>query len=317
MTRRTVAGGFALVAIVVAAASPATLSAASPSPSAAPSAAPSEPPLERPPIEVWLDRPLPPDPSPGTALDVGATLWDALGHEIPRMGATIFLRAVPPGGAEPTQAVAISDWRGHYRGTVQVPDGGLDHVELGVTGTICENDVCRPDDWVFDLAGTGPPPEASITTLAEARIDLGDATPRAGRPAEVTVVVEPIADWESLKLPAGIVVRAREARGPNLATATLPLVDPAAGRYEGSITIPTAGDLVLEAATDEDGGDATRFGTSMVRVAVQPGGDGAAEPPAPGAAADEGLPTIVVLLLAAVAVVGAGVILAGFRSGGR
>ena len=207
---------------------PMVAAAASPGPSSRVSAEPSGQP-ERPPIEVWLDRDPAAAPAPGSMLEVGATLWDTLGNEIPRMGATLFLRAVPPGGGTPTQAVAISDWRGHYRGRVAVPEGGLARVELGVTGTVCENDVCRQDDWVFPVGGIGPPPDAPVTSLAEARIDPGGLTLTAGEPAQVRVVVEPSTEWASFERPAQVVVRAREPRGPNLATATLPLVDAASG----------------------------------------------------------------------------------------
>lgn len=303
----------ALFAALLLTATPGAAVAASPSPS--------EQPPERPPIEVWLDRELPASPEPGSTLDVGVTVWDTLGNEIPRMGATIFLRAVPTGGGKPTQAVAISDWRGHYRGSVEVPPAGLDRVELGVSGTICENDVCRPDDWVFPIAGNGPPP-APVTSLAEARIGLADGGFRVAEPVDLSVVVEPNTDWASWPQPAQVVVRAREARGPNVATATLPLVDAAAGTYAGPITIPRAGEFVLEAATDVDGGDATRFGTSMTPVTVEagaaaPDGDGSAGSPAPGEPSDEGVPLFVVVLLAVAAVLGVGVIAAGFRSGGR
>ena len=91
--------------------------------------------------------------------------------------------------------------------------------------------------------------------------------------------------------------------------------------YLGTITIPRTGELVLEAATDAEGGDATRFGTSMTPVSVAAGsrGGGGVVSTAPGAGeqSDEGLPTIVVVLLVGAAVVGAGVMLAGFRSGSR
>jgi hypothetical protein len=300
---------------------PGVVAAASPSSSASASPGPSDLPPERPPIEVWLDRKLPAAPSPGTTIEVGVTLWDTLGKEIPRMGATLFLRAVPPGGGTPTQAVAISDWRGHYRGRVAVPEGGLDRVELGVSGTICENDVCRQDDWVFPIAGFGPPPDAPVTSVAEARIDAAGLSLAAGVPAQLRVVVAPSADWASFRLPAQVVVRAREPRGPNLATATLSLVDAATGTYEGPITIPRAGDLVLEAATDADGGDATRFGTSMrpvtVAAGVGGGGGAASGSPARDGSADDGVPIVVVVLLALAAILGAGVIVAGFRSGNR
>ena len=250
------------------------------------------------------------------------TIWDALGLEIPRLGATIFVQAVPPAGAgDPVRVVAIRDWPGHFRARIDVPPGGLDRLETGMPGTVCENDVCRPDDWIIPVVGAGPPPDAPITTLAEARIDVGDPALTADEPTDLSVVVRARADWESVPLPAQIVVRAREPRGPNVATATLPLADPTTGTYRGTITIPRTGELVLEAATDADGGDATRFGTSMtpVSVAAGSGGGGGVAPAAPGAGeqSDEGLPAIVVVLLVGAAVVGAGVMLAGFRSGSR
>ncbi|MFL5727344.1 MAG: hypothetical protein ACJ77F_13490 [Chloroflexota bacterium] len=268
---------------------------------------------------------MPPDVAPGSALDVGVTLWDPAGPGIPRMGATIFVQAVPPDGSgDATRAVAIRDWPGHYRARLGVPSGGLARVEIGVPGTMCENDVCRDSDWLFEIAGTGPPSDAPVTALSKARIELDSGTVSAGRPIDVAVTVEPNTDWDAFRLPADVVVRAHEARGPNVSTATLPLLDEAAGRYEGTITVPEGGELIFEAALDADGGDATRFGTSMTRVAVaaaplvggtaREGAPGAGEP---GKARDEGLPTILVLLLAVAAIAGVGVMLAGFRSAGR
>ena len=310
-----------LVAAVALAVAPAHLDAASPSSETSP--VPSEQPLERPPFEVWLDRPIPTDARPGDRLDVGATIWDRLAGEIPRMGATIFLRALPAEGAgnaagPPAQTFARTDWPGHFRGTVEVPPGGLGGIELGVSGTVCENDVCGPADWVFDMGGVGPPPDAPISDLAEARISLG-ADPVDGTPTELSAVLTPQADWESLPAPDAIVVRAREPRGPTLATASLALTDAAGLVYTGSITIPRAGDLVLEAATDEDGGDATRFGTSMVPVTVGQGSDPDAptEPAWPGEIPDDGPPPVVIALLALVAILGIGAILSGFRGSAR
>jgi hypothetical protein len=314
--------GLAALAALLATAIPGGAAATSPLASPAASAKASARPPERPPIEVWLDRELPAAPAAGSMLDVGATVWDTLGREIPRMGATIFLRAVPRGGETPTETVAISDWHGHYRGSVAVPATGLDRIELGVSGTICENDVCRPDDWVFPLGGFGPPPDAPVTSLAEARIAPGDSSIRSGKPSNLSVTIQPNTAWPTWPRPSQVVVRAREARGPNVATATLPLFDAAAGTYEGSITIPGAGDFVLEAATDEDGGDATRFGTSMTRVTVATA-DGAPAGSSESSSgnsldahSDDGIPTVVVILLALAAVLGIGVIVAGFRSGG-
>jgi len=310
--------GLLLLVSLVAAAWPATLAAASPSAGVSPP--PSEQPPERPPYEAWLDRPLPTDAAPGTGLDVGVTIWDALGLEIPRLGATIFVQAVPPaGGGDPVRVVAIRDWPGHFRARIDVPPGGLDRLETGMPGTVCENDVCRQADWIIPVVGAGPPPDAPITALAEARIDVGDPALAADEPTDLSVMVRARANWASVPLPAEIIVRAREPRGPNVATATLRLADPASGTYRGTITIPRTGDLVVEAATDADGGDATRFGTSMmpVSVAAASGPGGTEEAPGSGAGTDDGLPPIVIVLLVGAAVLGAGVMLAGLRSGGR
>jgi hypothetical protein len=265
----------------------------------------------RPEIQAWLDAPLPDEPQPGDDLTLGVMLWDSAESAIPTLGNTLFMRAIPTdGAAEPTETTAISDWRGHFRGTVRVPPGGLAGVELGLPGTICENDACRPDDWIFGIAGAGPPPEAPITLLAEARIEADDTGLVAGQRLPVGVTLVPNAAWAELPLPGAVVVRAREARGPNVAVATLPLANAGGLAYDGSITIPRGGELVLEAATDEDGGDATRFGTSMVRVVVA--GAPADDPPT-SASSDDAMPFGLVLLLAAVALVGAGVVVAGFR----
>src|SRR5262245_28344198 len=229
-TRMVAAVGLVALAALLATARSASVAAASPPASPVASAESSEPPPERPPFEVWLDRELPAAPQPGLTLDVGVTVWDKLGNEIPRMGRTIFLRAVPSGGGKPVETVAISDWPGHFRGSVEVPAAGLDRVELGISGTICKNDVCSPDDWVFPIAGVGPPPGAPITSLAGARFVLGGDPPRAGAPIDLSVIVEPNADWASWPQPPHVVVRAREPRGPNVATAELPLLAAADGR---------------------------------------------------------------------------------------
>jgi hypothetical protein len=305
----------AVAAVALTVAVPASVAGATSSPAA--SLEPSEPPPERPEIQAWLDRLPPTDAQPGSTIDIGVTLWDPAGPEIPRMGATIFVEAVPPtGSGDRVRAVAIRDWPGHYEALVKAPDGGLEDVRVGVPGTLCENEVCRPDDWLFNVMGAGPPPDAPVTSLAAARVDLGGSSITAGTPIDVSVLVQPNADWAAFLMPTEIVFRAHEARGPNVATASLPLADAAAGTYTGELAIPVAGELVVEAATDEDGGDATRFGTSMVRVTVAPASGGSPTSP-DEVVAEEGLPPVVVLLLAVVAVILAGVVLAGFRSGGR
>src|SRR5215210_2102509 len=305
--------GLALAAIL---ALPIGVLGASPSPSAQPE--PEDP--GRPAILAWLDRSIPTDAATGTSIAVGVLLWDDRAAMIPDMGGTIQVRvhASDP-NVGPVTVGGRSDWRGHFTATIVIPDGGVGSIDVFSPGTICENDVCRPDEWLFPIAGEGPPPEAPITSLAEARILLPAEPLVAGQPGEIAVRLEPRADWEAdaLVVPPSLVIRAREARGPNLATAALSLIDPAERVYQGPLTVPSAGDLVLEAATDEDSGDATRFPTSMTRISVE----AASAPEAAEAGAetdsDDGLPPWFVVGMAVVALVGAGILVVGFAQGSR
>lgn len=270
---------FALLAIVPATAGDAlgASPAASQSPPPGATAEPSEPPPEGPPsIEAWLDRPVPSDAAPGSTLDVGVVLWDPRAGSVESTGTVIFVRVHDAaGGAIPPDGAARQNWRGHYAGTIEVPARGLGLLQFGVRGTACDDSGCTPSDWIFPIAGAGSPPDAPVTSLATATIDPPAGPLVAGQPAKVTIRLHPNAglDLELFAMPESLVVRAREPRGPNLATATLSRVEgtgAADGAYAGSLTIPAAGDVVLEAATDADGGDATRFGTSLTRIIVAP-----------------------------------------------
>ena len=288
--------------------------AAAPSPSPSPS---EEVPGE-PRIEVWLDRPLPVNVAPGSAIDVGAMLWSG-GSEATRfVGTSIFVRAHPAtGDAEPTTGNARRDWLGHYIGRVEVPEGGLGVVEFGVTGTMCENDVCGPRDFIFPIAGTGPPPDAPMTSLAAAEIALPAEALVAGQPIHATVRLHLNTSWDPAFVPLlpALALRAREPRGPTVATVMLRLTDASSLTFGGALTIPDPGDYVLEAAMDADGGDATRFGTSMTPIHVEQRATGSASPV--GLGGDDALPAWLVVAMVAIVVLGGGFLIAGFRSGGR
>ena len=283
-----------------------------------PSPSPSEEVPGEPTIEAWLDRPLPVNVAPGSAFDVGAMLWSG-GSEATRfVGTAIFVRAHPAtGDAEPTTGNARQDWRGHYVGRVKVPEGGLGLVEFGITGTMCENDVCGPRDFIFPIAGTGPPPDAPMTSLAAAEIALPSEALVAGQPIHATVRLRLNTSWESSTVPllTALALRAREPRGPTVATVMLRLTDASSRTFGGALSIPDPGDYVLEAAMDADGGDATRFGTSMTPIHVEPRTAGSAAPASLGG--DDALPTWLVIAMVAIVVIGGGFLIAGFRSGSR
>lgn len=296
--------GLLLVALVAAApGAEAASPAVSPTPEIEPHA---------PVVKVWLDRALPATVQPGTTLEVGGLLWNADDNLVTFAGTAIFVRAVGADGVPAkVRNPAIQDWRGHYAGRVEVPTDGLSGVEFGQTGTMCENDVCASHDSIFPLGGIGPPPGAALTSIATAMIDPPIGPLVAGQPLAITVRVRLNADWSgAFVYPPTLVIRVRQPRGPDIATSPLELSPTRPGTYEGSLTIPASGDLVIEAATDREGGDATRFGLSLRPITVEPASSlSLPADPRPG---------LVPLLAAGLAVsLGAGMLVVRRRRGDR
>jgi hypothetical protein len=284
--------------------------AAAESPSPSPAPAESGEPDGRPRLELWLDAELPETPTPGATLAIGSILWDADRAAIAPIGTTIFYRTHGAPGDPPIETFARQDWPGHYLGTIEIPEAGLTGLEFGLSGTLCENDVCRRDDWLFPIGGIGPPPGAPVVAIAAATIDVLPEPIVADSPLALIIRVRPNEgiDPALFEMPASLVVRAREPRGPNVAVAEVALAGRESsglreGVFEGDMTIDEPGEFVLEVATDADGGDATRFGTSLMPIAVE----AAATPTNPAATTGSGgLPIVVLLTAAGVA------ILAGF-----
>lgn len=291
--------------------------AADPSPTAAPSSSsdPSVPPNDGPPaVEAWLDQPIPIAARPGSRIGLGIVLWDPRSKAVASPARAIFVRVHPATTeVKPLDVSAPQNWHGHYTATIEVPDDGLGPIEFGVPGTMCDDSGCQPSDWLFPIAGIGPPPGAPVTSLATAAIDPPPAPLVAGQPIDITIRLRPNAglDPELFAMPETLMIRAHPPRGPIVATAVLTPVASAGAadaEYAGSLTIPVAGDTVLEAATDADGGDATRFGTSLTRVIVD------AAPDAPVAASGE---TPWLALAAVLLAVGAVIVVGGSRGAGR
>ena len=296
---------------------PAGIAAAeSPSPSPAPGE--SGEPEGRPLLELWLDADVPEKPAPGATLQIGAILWDPDRAAIAPIGTTIVYRTHGAPGDPPIETFARQDWPGHYLGSIEIPAAGLAGLDFGLSGTLCENDVCRRDDWLFPIGGIGPPPGAPVAAIATASIDLLAEPIGAGSSLAVTVRIRPNAgiDPELFEMPATLVIRAREPRGPNVAVAEIALTDREnsglrEGVFEGHLTIAEAGDFVLEVATDADGGEATRFGTSLTPIVVE----AAASPAEPGTSTGSGeIPTVVLVAATAAAVLAALWILVQRRS---
>lgn len=278
--------------------------AASPSPSA--SQAPSEDPAPNDMgLEVWLDAPLPADAKVGRTIDIGATIWDTRANELARtMGA--YLKLYPlVGDADPTEAATRSEWPGHVRSSVVVPEGGAGRIEIGFRGQECHDDgTCRPVDLPIADGGIGPPPAASRSLLVNAAFRQPVDPLVAGRPIALELTLEPRAAWDLglLALPDRLVATASRVRGPELASAELRRAGTRDTVYTGSITIPESGDVVLRAALLA--GPANEpIPSSTIRLQLAAPGDGFPGPARDGDPGDPAIPIPLVVggLAAAIA----------------
>ena len=164
-------------------------------------------------LEVWLDRPLPEDVAEGIEIPIGLMVWDAQGQELVSDNPP-FVRVNPAeGDAEPSMVMLAEDWTGHYGGSLPVPQGGMGIFEIGFGGTACDETSCRRQETIYPIAGVGPPPDASLPSIATAEILVGDA-PIAGEPAAVSILLQPNIGWggESFATPDQVILQVRESR---------------------------------------------------------------------------------------------------------
>jgi hypothetical protein len=276
------------VLAVAALALPAAIDAASPSPSAEPSASPSEQPFDSG-IDAWLDRPVPTDAPVGSTIRIGATIW---GRDMEQLlpGMLPFIRLRPAtGSAAPAEQPSRQDWPGHVFASLEVPEGGAGTVEIGMAMQACGSSGCDGDmEFLFTIAGFGPPPGAPLPAIATATIEPMGEPVIAGQPIEIRVRLEWLGDWEDggdVHLPGQVFVLVREPRGPDIDSVAVPASSTTSGLYEGSVTFPGAGDYALEVSTKPVREITTTFSASTLRVSAAPGPDGpigeAGGPPLP------------------------------------
>ncbi|HET7702033.1 MAG TPA: hypothetical protein VFK35_01425 [Candidatus Limnocylindrales bacterium] len=280
--------------------------AASPSPPApGGSAAPGEEPHDTG-LETWLDAPLPAGAQPGAILDIGAVIWDTRGGELAQAVGG-YMKLYPlSGDADPTEGAIRSDWPGHVRGSVVVPEGGPGRIEIGFRGQECPDDggACRLVDMPFTDGGIGPPPGAPRALLVIAAFRPPVESLVVGRPVALELDLTPRAEWDvaTLGLPDRLLARVRPVRGSVLASVELRRAGGVDAPYGGSIVIPEAGDLVLEAAVPGNGGEDQVIPGSILRLTVAASDDG----PGPATAGGQGdaplsIPLLVAALAAAIA----------------
>lgn len=224
------------------------------SPSLPPGPSPSDEPRHLVGISAWLDAPIPADAPAGSTIDVGLTIVETEADGRARLSRAMpsyLILSPATGDAPPSRASTRSDWPGHVHAAVPVPDGGPGTIEVGFEGQECHDDgSCRNVDVAFANGGVGPPPDVPRAELVTASIHPPAETPVAGRKLALDVEVTPRAAWDlaGLGLPDRVIAIVNQPRGPDVATAELIRNGAPGSLYEGSITIPTAGDYGIAIA---------------------------------------------------------------------
>jgi len=98
--------------------------------------------------------PIPRNAPAGTKLTVVWTLSSVEdGRRRPFGAGGVFIRLFGSDGARSSRVYASELGRGRYRATAAVPRGGVRRVVIGLMGTSCDANDCRPAPKVFPIAG--------------------------------------------------------------------------------------------------------------------------------------------------------------------
>ena len=266
---------------------------------------------------AWLDAPLPLDAPAGSTIVVGALLQQPDFIGVLQFATPHFNLAPATGGAAPSSANGVPDWKGHYVARLVVPRGGVGVLSIGLPGTICENDTCVAGDWPFRPISVGAPTGLPLPFVSTVTLDVANAAPRAHEPFEVNVDLLPRVAWPNpLTLPDALVLEVKVAQGPLLAEVPLLRAGGSAastGRYAGQVTVDVAGDVVIQVATKASPNTEDLYGTAIRRLTVQSAAS------APGPAVDGrggGLPDWLPAALAAGGLLVALVLILGGRRRG-
>jgi hypothetical protein len=252
-------------------------------PSATPSATPPPCPDQ---YIAWFDAPLPPDVPVGRQIQIGVTVWDCNGNGLAR-AESAEIRVHPGSGkAEPTVFPSRSDWPGHVVSTIEVPKGGLGTIDVGVRGQECHDDgTCKDAFFAFATGGFGPPTDAPLAVLVDARVMPQPEPIVAGHTFEVDVALEPRAEWDpAIVLPDRIVIAAAVVRGGSEYRTDALRAPGSDAPYSARLTVPEAGDYVLHAGFPGNGAPDQMIDGADARITIEPG-DGTTDSPSPAAAA--------------------------------
>ena len=265
---------------------------------AAAAAAPTPSPATTSSVQAWLDAPfITPDAPPGGVLEAGVTFWDPATNDFAALDG-VFARLRPAKGkAAASEGSVSADFPGHVVMQLVVPKGGPGSLVIGVH--------TAAGDEMIPLSGIGPPPTATADQLVAATFHPFVGSVVAGRPYPVVVDVQPRGQWDLAEMPSldGLSVVA-SVGGRQVASA--PLVEDAAPGtpFRGQVTVPDPGAAELSVALfGPDGSTSTVAGAAVTVTAAA--GDRPTTPPGSTASpppAEEGVPMIAWLVLAALAV---------------
>jgi hypothetical protein len=105
--------------------------------------------------EAKLDTALPRDAEPGSTVTVGWSVFEIDGDTIhPIYGSPIYIRLVGPDGTSATEVMGteVPPGSGHYTASIEVPEGGIGEVIVGMVGESCvQGGACQRSDLIFPL----------------------------------------------------------------------------------------------------------------------------------------------------------------------
>ena len=270
-------------------------------------------------FQVWLDQDLAAaGVGAGDVIQAGFTTWDPRQREFFAVSGLDACLHPASGDAPPALGTVHADFPGHILAEFVVPDGGAGPVQLGTSGQICAEDgTCAIGLVPIPVSGTGPPPDADVSVLLHAVIQL-DGDLDVGQPAELSVDIQPRGLWDTsaLAVPGHLLVTAARRGEAPIATAEIrPAGADVAGEYSGTLTLPEPGEFTLRVVVPgPDGVDrAIPDSDVLLRVGGAAPPSSAGSSPAPAAPVEEGdadgIPAAGWLLALGALVVGAGLLL--------
>jgi hypothetical protein len=134
--------------------------------------------------EARLDTALPRDAEPGSTIALGWSVFTIDGERTyPISGSPVYIRLVGPDGTSATEVMGteVPSGSGHYTASIQVPDGGIGEVIVGMIGEACvDGGGCQRSDMIFPLTddplvtGAAPTvtPPAPTTPIASELVPI-------------------------------------------------------------------------------------------------------------------------------------------------